>query len=282
MLLSEAIRNSGMTPPEHIPTDRWVRFPGIGKGKANRSGWCRMISATLAVFGDWSSDMKATWTDDSRSVDAATIRAANQAHRDAQLIFRRQQKATQDSAASQAQAMLDRATPAIHPYLARKGFPELMGLVLDGNLLIPMRAEAGPQWEMCSVQSITPDGGKRFLFGGRAKGAIHRLGSLAAKRVVLCEGYATGLSIKAALDKLPYTHAVIVCFSASNLVYMAKTFPRAVVCADNDASCTGEQAAIASGLKWTMPYEIGTDFNDLHVNMGIYVVVERMRELFSG
>ncbi len=55
----------------------------------------------------------------------------------------------------------------------------------------------------------------------------------------------------------------------------------AVVAADNDQSGTGERAAESTGLRWTMPYEVGTDFNDLHQTMGVHVVTERMRELFA-
>jgi putative DNA primase/helicase len=100
-----------------------------------------------------------------------------------------------------------------------------------------------------------------------------------AKHIVLCEGYATGLTIHAAIARLPGPNAVIVCFSARNLETVAQWFPTAVVAADNDASATGEQSALRTGLKWTMPYEVGTDFNDVHVAMGLHVVTQRMREL---
>jgi putative DNA primase/helicase len=74
---------------------------------------------------------------------------------------------------------------------------------------------------------------------------------------------------------------VIVCFSAGNLERIAEHFPRAVVAADNDLSAVGEETAKRTGLPWTMPYEVGTDFNDLMMNMGLHVVVERMRELLQ-
>ena len=53
-----------------------------------------------------------------------------------------------------------------------------------------------------------------MLFGMR-KGASYRIGSARAAELWFVEGYATGLSVDAAL-KLCGSAAVVVCFSASN------------------------------------------------------------------
>lgn len=279
MLLHEAIRAAGMTPPEHIPAGRWVRFPGSGKAKANRAGWCRVITPTLAIFGDWSTGLTETWRDGTHRETPESRRQLAEA-REREREFQRQTHARQRQAAQAAVSLLARAKQATHPYLARKGFPAGLGLVADDKLVVPMR-DARDYRQLVSAQLIDADGEKRFLTGGRASGTSFRLGApiAQARHIVLCEGYATGLSLHAALAKLPGPSAVLVCFSANNLELVAQWFPQAVIAADNDHSCTGQRAAEATGLKWTMPFDVGTDFNDLHVGKGIYRVVERMREL---
>ena len=281
MNLEQAISAAGMTPPRRITPGRWIRFPGIGKGKSNRAGWCRLITPTLAIFGDWSSNFTATWKDDAHRDNRETQRLLVEAHRREQ-EFQQQQRARQRETAVQARALIESCRIGTHCYLERKGFPHRRELIDEKkNLVIPMR-DSLDYAQILSAQIIAENGEKKFLPGGRAKGAVFRIGAPHASRIVLCEGFATGLSVDAALKRLPGLHAVLVCFSAQNLERVAKRQPRtAVIAADNDRSATGEESAKATGLRWTMPYEVGTDFNDLHINMGLHVVVERMRELLA-
>lgn len=278
-MLRDAISASGMTPPEHLVQGRWLRFPGIGKGPTNRSGWCRIISPTLAIFGDWSSNMRATWRDDAHE-DTDCARAALAQARRREKEFAIAQKARQRQVAADAVEMIEGSFLAKHPYLTAKGFDGVYGLVRNEMLLIPMH-DATWYKDVVNVQQIDADGLKRFLTGGRAGGAIHRLGARNARFAVLCEGYATGLSLAEALNLLPGPSQVVVCFSAVNLERIAPLYPAGLVAADNDRSQTGERTAKATGLKWVMPVEIGTDFNDLHQSNGVYAVVERLREFWT-
>jgi putative DNA primase/helicase len=267
--LPDTLIAAGLTPPRNLTEGRWLRFPGVGKGRSNRAGWCRMISPTYAIYGDWSTGLRETWRDSShRDDDEFHRRLADARVRSDRL----EQRARQVQAARDAQAMIRESTPAPHPYLARKGFPERCGLVHGEHLLVPLRDERD---RVVSVQSIDPAGEKRFLAGSRTRGGAHRLG--ASGRTALCEGYATALSVDAALKRLPGPHAVIACFSAGNLEVIAPRYPMALVCADNDASGTGETAAVRTGLRWVMPPEVGADFNDMHLAQGLYAVVEVLR-----
>jgi putative DNA primase/helicase len=266
-----------MTPPQHIAPGRWVRFPGCGKGRGNRAGWCRVITPTLALYGDWSTGLSEIWRDESHRDDAESRRLLRQA-RERERRFALEQRQRQERAAELAQQLIQAATFATHPYLERKGFPTLKGLVSGGTLLVPMR-DAVDYSQITSVQEISQTGEKRFLLGGRTRGCIYRIGvpPQKAKRIALCEGYATGLSIDAALSRLTGPHTVIVCFSAGNLEAVAERVRSGVVCADNDASKTGELAAQRTGLPWIMPPDIGTDFNDLHQQAGLAAVVNALR-----
>ena len=276
MTLVEHMRAAGLTPPHTLVPGKWMRFPGVNKGRANRSGWCRLITPTLAVFGDWSLGLSEVWRDTDH-VDDERSRAALAEARRREREFAAQQARRQAEAARKAQEMIRRAVAAPHPYLAKKGFPGERGLVLGDRLLVPVR-DAADYSRVLSVQEIGADGVKKFLPGGRTRLGIYRMGVMGADRTVLCEGFATGLSIDAALSRLGRPHAVIVCFSARNLELVAERFPRAVVAADNDASRTGENSAKATGLHWTMPPIVGMDWNDIHREQGLYAVVAALRE----
>lgn len=276
MTLTQAIAAAGMTPPRRIVSDRWMRFPGVGKGGSNRSGWCRLISPTLAVFGDWSSDFSATWHDEAHLGTETAAKLLEQARAQSR-EYARQQRQQQSRAADKAAQMIREATMSTHPYLVRKGFPNLSGLVCADKLLVPVR-DATEYSRIISVQMIDAAGEKKFLPGGRTRCGVYRIGAApgGARRVILCEGYATGLSLHAALRRLPGPHTIVVCFSAGNLELVARHFPGALVAADRDQSGRGEQAARATGLAWCMPPELG-DFNDMHQSHGVYAVSEALR-----
>lgn len=279
MRLEDAIVAAGMTPPHKIVEGRWLRFPGMGKKSSNRSGWCRVISPTMAIFGDWSTGLTETWRDDTHRDDEQSRRLLEEArHREQQ--FAAEQRAKQAVVAREAQALVRNAVISGHPYLVRKGFPDCVTLVHQGKLVIPVRDVADYR-QIISAQLIDQAGDKRFLTGGRTRGGIHRLGAARASRIVLCEGFATGLSLDAALSRLQGTHAVIVCFSAHNLERVASRFPGALIAADNDESHTGEDAAERTGLKWIMPPMVGDDYNDLMQRDGIYSVVAALRKAFT-
>lgn len=282
MTLVEAIADVGMTPPRNLIPGRWLRFPGIGKGHGNRAGWCRVITPTLAIFGDWSSGLSETWRDDSHRDDERSAKLLREAQ-ERERLFAAAQRRKQDEVARQAQGLVRSAVISGHPYLIRKGFPNHASLVREGHLVIPVR-DVDNYRRVISVQLISEDGEKRFLPGGRTRGGVYRIGHAGARKVALCEGYATGLTIDAALGLLTSSRAVIVCFSASNLARVADRFPGAVVVADNDISGTGQAAAERTGLRWIMPSVAGEDFNDLMIREGIHgihAIKEILREVFA-
>lgn len=190
-------------------------------------------------------------------------------------IQRRQAERDAANAAKRAQRMMEAATYDVHPYLAAKGFPDEQAWVLDGKLLIPMRDHRTD--ELRSVQVIDEQGDKKFLRGGRAGGTVMRLGTRRTMHTWHVEGYASALSLKAALARLYRRDEIRVTFSAGNMPKVAVRPGFAI--ADNDASGTGLKYAKQTGLPVWMPKQIGTDINDLHVSEGLDAVVDAMREL---
>ena len=189
----------------------------------------------------------------------------------------------QRKAAETAQSMISQAKFDVHGYLTLKGFPTERGLVRDDVLLVPMRSfETGA---LQTVQQIAWDEStrkweKKMLFGGKAKGAIYRIGSKTAPETFLCEGYATGLSIALALRSAGSDGAVLVCFSTGNIEYVAPQVKgRKYIYADNDASKAGEAAAIKTGVPYCMSDTVGNDANDDHQKAGIFSVIRKLMEV---
>lgn len=208
-----------------------------------------------------------------QETDAAALRERRKAEkarldREAKEVARRREAVARD-----AQGMIRRATIDTHPYLAAKGFSEHRAFVLGDTLLLPMRPIEAYK-EIASLQQIEPDGSKKFLPGGRAKGCVLHIGQ--GSEQWWCEGFATGLSVQAALARLYRRARVTVCFSDGNLVHVAK---RGFVVADHDESGAGEKAAKATGLPYWMPPAEGTDANDFHLTVSIDALADQLRPL---
>lgn len=171
-------------------------------------------------------------------------------------------------------------------YLSRKRCSAYGVKFEDGTLLVPMRDQAGELW---NVQRIAPDGGKRFLPGGRKSGLWHWIGpALAAPDapLLIAEGYATAASLHEATG-----YPCAVAFDCGNLLPVAKALralhpkARMVLCADDDANdktkhadgsnpgkAKADKAAQAVGGVVALPAGLPdglTDFNDLAQSAGL-------------
>jgi len=186
------------------------------------------------------------------------------------------------AAARKAQAILQQAETKQHDYLIRKGFPDAQGLVLpDGALVIPMRnVRTNTIQGFQRIQWVDMEWQKKMMPDMRAKYAVFRMGPKNASETVFCEGYATGLSIYQAARMFGLDMAVVVCFSANNMIAVADQIPgKKYVYADNDASGTGEAAAIKTGLPFCMSGTVGNDANDDHQQFGLMSVVQRLMDV---
>lgn len=267
-------RSHGLVIDHAVADSRWHRTPTDDKPRKRNGAYLfdgqRGVVKNFATMQDY-----AAFRDGARAghVDKAMLRVQRK-------LADVEMRARQEEARARADDMLKRATLQHHVYLSLKGFPEEKGLVLDGELLIPMR-QFSLYRQVNSLQRISADGKKLFLPGGKAKGSVFFIGPFMARERWLVEGYATGLSARAALRWLYGDAQVIVCFSASNLAHVGKlvcalSVP-AYVLADHDKSGAGEEAAEETGLMWGMPGEIDTDANDLHQREGVSALAELMR-----
>lgn len=186
-------------------------------------------------------------------------------------------------AASRSSQMLSECSIDTHPYLRSKQLPESRGMIYaDGSLLIPMRDCSTNK--LNGLQSISlndeRDGFfKKFLPGMKAKGSVFKIGS--GSKLILVEGYATSLSVYAAAKQMSLDVCVVCCFSANNMIYVAKEHGDFVM-GDCDKSKAGELAAIETGLPWVVPDTEGMDWNDVHSTIGIMAVCKALNGLIKN
>lgn len=274
-----AIAAAGLEAPDSINPDGAIhRFSTNGR-RGDDSGWYMLHTDGIAAgaFGCWREGLTQTWCAKS---DNAMTDAEREAHRQRIKAMKAQREAdlsaAQQQASQTAAALWQGATvaPAAHEYLTRKGI-QPHGVKCDGHrLLIPMRDTAGT---LHSLQTIAPDGDKRFMPGGRVKGCYHAIGKPAGVLTV-CEGFATGASIHECTGD-----AVAVAFNAGNLEPVATAlrakYPdlKIIIAADDDHLTDGNPgmtkaraAALAVGGLVAVPTfpagrpDKATDFNDLH------------------
>jgi len=288
-LFRQAIAAAGQTPPDTINGDgKLHRYSTDGK-PSHKNGWyfLHLDGTPWGQAGSWEvngGDPVCHWCAKTDTAMTQAERDTQQAQQQAMKAQREADKAdTHKAAATQAAQRLAGAAPCTqHPYLTTKGV-QAHGLKIEGdNLLIPMVDTTG---KVQSLQSITPDGDKRFLSGGRVKGCYHAIGKPAGLLIV-CEGYATGASIHAATGQ-----AVAVAFNAGNLeavaVALRSKYPalKIIIAGDDDHLTDGNPgltkaraAAQAVGALVAVPSFLlnrpdkATDFNDLHQLVGLDAV----------
>lgn len=264
LFASERIRRCGTTEKPRGTNGAWF-WDG-------QRGW---------VF-NWQAEARVQWFNDA---DAKPWTPEEQA---AWKAKRRAMQSTQEEgyrhAALRCAEMLRLAQPDQHNYLHFKGFPEAQGFVAaDGALLIPMRNLLTNDLQGLQVIRWVEEERayeKKMAPGMRAKGAVFRMGDKTAPETLLCEGYATGLSIFAGLRSVGLRASVLVCFSAHNLEFIAPQVKgRAFVFADHDKSRTGEKSAQATGLPYCMSPTEGQDANDVHMQGGLMAVCKLLMEV---
>lgn len=201
-----------------------------------------------------------------------------------QRIEASRKKASQERAAGQRRAaekakwILSQCELDKHAYMDGHGFPDMRGNVwrkheCDPLLVVPMYCGD----VLCGCQLIDITGSKKFLTGQRTNDAYFKIGQ--SGREIICEGYATALSIHAILAAAKIPATIYTAFSVGNASRLAKTHPSAFWIADRDQSGVGQNAAAESGLKWWAPPVIGTDANDWHKEIGLFKAMMELKKV---
>lgn len=249
------------------PVGVWKRYRTTDK-PTSRNGAVKFMGSHGFVQNHATMTEVNTWRDESESPIAVqkAQESVNRAHQEA--------IKNNAEAAKKAVWILAQCNTKTHAYAAAKGFADEVLNVWETEggpvAVIPMRIGA----DVVGCQLISENGTKKFLFGQRSGGAQFIFDNKGEH--YLCEGYATGLSIRHALKNIKRKYTIHVCFSAGNMAKVAANLPSGVVVADNDKSGTGERVAREIGWPYWMSDVVGEDFNDAHQRMGLFAVSQSL------
>lgn len=274
MTFEQALQASGLLPRAIVADGKWRRCPTLDKPK-KRNGAYVLHADGRGYWRNWATDSDInSWADKSVThsspVDLAAIERRRQ-----------QERAQRLRAIDGARTHWARCAPAhgLHPYLERKGLSAVgtQALRIWGDALVVPVLWKG---RIISLQSITPDGQKRFWPGAPVKGGALVLDRPRAALTAVCEGLATGLAIFQSVRNA----RVIVAFDAGNLSPVVDTMRPSgsvVICADDDHGTEArrgfnpgrEKAAnaaelIGAGVAWPEGIE-GTDWADALAEWGV-------------
>ncbi len=305
----DAMRAAGCEP--HDPGD--IKF-GVGKksGKflghryriagdkaGSTNGWFIFYDDGIpaGMFGSWKTGVAEAWC----AKREQELTPEERSQRDRHLSVAKQQRAidcqeTRAAARIRAADLWEKSRDTVdakHPYLLKKQIPAIGARQLQTQLVIPLRDFNGA---LHSLQFIGLDGKKVFLTGGAIEGNAFFLGEPdGAETILVCEGYATGVSLHLA-SKLP----VMVAFNAGNLKPVAASarlkYPHAalVFCADDDRETAGNPgktkakaaAEAVSGFVIAPLFASldgnPTDYNDLHGREGMPALQAQLNNALSA
>lgn len=300
MTLEDAMQTAcaavGINPPKRRPVPgRWTRTDTYERnGKGDAEVMIQEDRRGVSVVNWQTGQRKTVRVDGSETATAPMRRDPAKEAREA---------AERAEVSRICEAIVRSCRHDLHPYLAAKGFPDEIGLVHDNPrdclpagplgeaiarampdgplLIVPGRIGQ----RVTTVQFIAADGAKKNILRGAMSGASYRVAT--GPRVVVAEGIATALSVRAALRLLNIRATVLCAFSAANVAKVASAHG-AFICADHDKPIealhgkgTGEFYAAQSGCKWAMPPALG-DYNDMHQRDGLRAVAMHLRGALMG
>lgn len=242
------------------PIGVWRRFPTTDHPK-KRNGAVKFMGDYAFVQNHALDTEVSVWKGEASAIERADYRVLAE-----KAEYERQRM--QHDAATKAAAILKSCMFGTHPYLKSKGFEEEHGNIYihDGQLMLVIPMRVGQRLVGCQI--IDPEGTKKFLYGQTSSGAEFVFNNKGHH--ILCEGYATALSVRAALKQLKRRYTLHVCFSAGNMKKIAATLQSGLVIADNDQSGTGERTAKEIGWPYWMSDQTGEDANDAHQRLGLF------------
>ena len=266
-------RSFGIIIHDYPPIGVWKRYPTDDHPRS-RNGAVKFLGTVGFVQNHAMDTVVSVWKPDSS--ERANLPSMSDMRRQQQ-EQEQETRRKQSEAARKAVTMLNQSGYSSHAYLRAKGFEKEQGNVYhkDGKpvLLIPMRVGGS----IVGVQQIDEDGGKRFLYGQRSAGAEFVFDNGGMN--ILCEGYATALSVRAVMTQVKRRYTIHVCFSAGNMKKIGQELKSGLIVADNDHSGTGQQAAADIGWPAWMSDSVGEDANDYMLRVGLFQFSQSLTQL---
>jgi len=267
MTFEQALRLSGLRPRDIVADGQWRRCATDDKPRKRNGAYC-LHPDGRGYWRNWATDSDLnSWADSSvnraAQVDPAIVERRRQEERAARL------KAIRGAREFWANAVPMREP---HPYLDGKGLSALgtHGLRRRGDMLVVPVMWRG---RLVSVQTISPEGEKRFWPGAPVKGGHHEISRARPAMTVFCEGLATGLAVFQCVKAA----RVFVAFDAGNLYHALQELAptgNVVFAADNDHGTMARRGfnpgiekakncaeLIGAGVAWPQDID-GTDWAD--------------------
>ena len=272
-----AMAAAGIVTSVPIIAGRDIHRFDVGDDRpGSRNGWYVYFDGELpaGAFGCWRRGIKENWCSKSwQGLSPKEQDRIKKRHRETKILWKQEQVKIHAEAREEANRIWNESKAVQgHEYLRNKGVKPFGVRDHNGTLIVPLK---DAQDTLNSLQSISPNGTKRFLPGGKFKGCYHLIGT-PDEILYITEGYSTGATVHDATGE-----AVVVAFNAGNLQNVAEILRRKygdisiVIAADNDAFTDGnpgltkaKEAATAVGGKIAVPVfndvsSKPTDFNDL-------------------
>lgn len=185
-----------------------------------------------------------------------------------------------------------------------RGHPDTVVPLPAGTLVLPLIRYDYPKAEaLRALQFVKPDGAKVYLKGFEKPGCALRLGEISElpELILVCEGYATGLSIRLGIEE---RFPVFVAWDCGNLQHVVPLvrglYPaaRLLICADDDWQTKDRRTGAPTNPGRTMALKVAkevpgcdivwpvfhaserqekdTDFDDLRQRHGLDAVREQL------
>jgi len=231
---------------DHVVVDKWMRVPTVDK--PNKKNGAYIFDGKSGAVINFATHDKHIPFKSQESVYDPSYRIKRENDD-------KNRKEAQLKAKNKAIYIVNHSTLSTHPYLQKKGFDKLKANVWNSLLVVPMRIDG----KLVGCQLIDNEGTKKFLSGQITKGASLVIDNKG--RDILVEGYATGLSVREVLKSARKRYTIHICFSAGNMLEIAKGLNNPLVIADHDK--IGIQTAQKIGQYWISNKD-GEDFNDAH------------------
>lgn len=226
---SAGIRYSG----EIIADGRLHRFhiEGQKQGSLNGAYTLHLDGCPAGWFMDYKTGLSKTWSSKSGFKVSYALNKQIEAAKQRREVEIRQKQATAAYKAVSIWGQCEPIKQQDHPYLAKKAINPHGARKYHEALVISIFNESN---QIINLQFIDQDGNKRFLAGGRKRGCFHIIGD-PTKRILICEGFATGASLFEDCGQ-----RVVVAFDAGNLLPVSKNvrelspYSEIIICGDND------------------------------------------------
>lgn len=219
----------------------WKAYQTLGdKGKTKSCGFRLTINADGAVgqYRSYKDSEIYTWHSKAKENETKEEQAARMKRREAdKAAYDKKQAEDYAKAATDARTEWKASLPAIeHPYLKKKGIQAHGARInAEGLLILKVCDIAGKPHSLQRIDKTGKD--KRFMFGGKTEGCFYLIAEKGddANLIFICEGFATGASIREATGK-----PVVVAFTAGNLMAVAKVWRKKspdasiIIAADSD------------------------------------------------